>query len=1027
MENFFSPFSNLRSIKLIQNRMKAKHIFILSVILPLLCLNASYEASAKAKSKAGESKSVYTQKPQDGYAVYFTPENFGIKNDGSSDVSDALQDAINALKRSDNFGIIFIPEGKYRITKTIYIPTAIRLIGYGEKRPEFFLAKNSPGFGEPHPDDKGGAKYMFWFTSRIVEDEGNVPDANAGTFYSALSNIDLRIEDGNPYAVALRTHFAQHSFISHCDIHIGNGKAGLFDVGNEMEDVRFFGGDYGVYTTKTSPSWQFTMLNTCFQGQRKAAVRTQEGGWVIRRMSVKDCPVAIEINADRNDKIYAEGCTFENVSTAAIILGNEDCSPNQLSVRNISCRKVPTVLLSRTKGELVSAPSATYDIKELTYGLHISEMGAVGEFKTVCEMESTKNLTPMPANDIPSGPDMSRWTNIRDLGAVGDGKTDDTEAFRKAIGQYDVIYVPQGDYVVSGTVSLKENTALIGLNPISTQIMLKESTPAFSGFGSPVALLQTPAGGRNFVSGIGLNTGGYNYRAVGAKWQAGADSYMNDVKFLGVHGTMKRPSKDGPAPRIVRLSSGISTPDVPVANLAKDKAWDNQHWSLWITNGGGGVFKDIWSASTYASSGILVSNTSTPGRMYEISVEHHVRNEVTFKNVRNWEIYALQLEEEYRESPDVQGIELQNCSDMLFANLYLFRVIWVDTPLPYMVRTWGDCSNVEFYNVHNFTQMRYTADITVHDMNKGLNVLPWEFTRLTIKGDEPSVKAAQNGRITEIADGFEFIEGITSDSKGNVYFSEQRMRRIYRWDASTGMVSLVCDFPWPVLSLACDTQDRLLVCVKYTPQPGNASESKVTELEDRKGTSFSAWGNSGFEARFYAIDPSDPENTMTVLNKVETSSLTGVQRAFYPSHRWRDEYHDFEEVSRFVPEESFVAPDGVTVVPNFYDLLRSSSLCQAEPLGSIYVSDELNHKTFRAHFGKDMKVDAFGQFSNFGEFSACTDKSGNVYVADGLIYVYDRDGVCTQTIELPHRPSAVICVGDKLIATARTSLYSIDL
>lgn len=94
--------------------------------------------------------------------------------------------------------------------------------------------------------------------------------------------------------------------------------------------------------------------------------------------------------------------------------------------------------------------------------------------------------------------------------------------------------------------------------------------------------------------------------------------------------------------------------------------------SLWITNGGGGVFKDIWSASTYATNGLYVSNTQTPGRIYAMSVEHHVRNEVHFKNVSNWQVYALQLEEESRESLDCQQIELQNCSDILFANLYLF-------------------------------------------------------------------------------------------------------------------------------------------------------------------------------------------------------------------------------------------------------------------------------------------------------------------------------------------------------------------
>lgn len=978
-----------------------------------------------ASGKDAKDNSVYNMRPSDSYAVYFTPENFNIRNDGSEDVGQALQKAVNDLKKRDNFGIVFIPEGKYRISGTIYIPNAIRLVGYGRTRPEIVLADNSPGFQEADLSDKGKAKYMLWFTGAVVEDGKEVRDANAGTFYSALTNIDLRIGNGNPCAVALRAHYAQHCFISHCDIHIGNGKAGLFDVGNEMEDVRFFGGDYGIYTTKTSPSWQFTMLNTYFEGQKKAAIMTQEGGWVIRRMHVKNVPAAIEVNQGRSDKIYMEGCTFENICDAAVITGNENLSPNQLCIRNTGCRNVPVAVRFRESGQLVKAPSRIYSIGEFSHGLHVFDMSAVPEFRTIALLEPEKALPGMPENDIPPVPDMSLWTNIADLGAVGDGVTDNTEIFRKAIEQHDVIYVPQGDYVVSGTIRLKENTALIGLNPISTQIMLKESTPAFSGFGPPVALLEAPQGGNNFVSGIGINAGGYNYRAVGIKWMAGEKSYLNDVKFLGVHGTMKRPEKDSGKNRIVRVPDGISSPDNPVAHLGKDKAWDNQHWSLWITDGGGGVFKDIWSADTYSASGILVTDTSTPGKMYEISVEHHVRNEVTFRNVSNWEIYALQLEEEFRESADVQQIEMLDCHNILFANLYLFRVIWIDTPLPYAVRLWGDCSGLEFYNVHNFTQMRFTTDVTLYDINKGLSVLPWEFARLTVTGEEKAAAGLSCPGIKKIATGFEYIEGMTSDSKGNVYFSEQRMRRIHKWDAETGLVSLVCDFPWQVLSLGCDTEDNLLVCVKYYPQPGYTGEPAMKELPDRKGTTFSHWGNSGFSPRFFSIDPDRPESTMHVLEKVHSASVGPVLRAFYPAHRWRD-LHDCDDVVLHVPEYSYLAPDGKTVIPEFYDLLRSSSLVMAEPGKPVYTVDEYNHRTIRTVMNGNGIMEDLSHFADTGESGTAVSPDGSVYIIDGYIYVYDMEGNRKDVLRLPERPSSIIFggkSGDRLLVAARTSLY----
>ena len=36
--------------------------------------------------------------------------------------------------------------------------------------------------------------------------------------------------------------------------------------------------------------------------------------------------------------------------------------------------------------------------------------------------------------------------------------------------------------------------------------------------------------------------------------------------------------------------------------------------------------------------------------MYEMSIEHHVRNEIVLNHVANWELLAPQTEEEYGES-----------------------------------------------------------------------------------------------------------------------------------------------------------------------------------------------------------------------------------------------------------------------------------------------------------------------------------------------------------------------------------------
>src|ERR1700742_3841525 len=122
--------------------MKAIMIAGAFVLANWACLGAPV-ASLKTHAAA---KSYYQSRPDDADAVYFTPDKFKITADGKTDVSDELQKAITDVKDKFNFGIVFIPEGKYLISKTIYIPQAVRLIGYGKNRPQIILQKNSPGF-----------------------------------------------------------------------------------------------------------------------------------------------------------------------------------------------------------------------------------------------------------------------------------------------------------------------------------------------------------------------------------------------------------------------------------------------------------------------------------------------------------------------------------------------------------------------------------------------------------------------------------------------------------------------------------------------------------------------------------------------------------------------------------------------------------------------------------------------------------------------------------------------------------------
>lgn len=992
--------------------MKRKNVLLWSLILIIGCFVQSYAQSTPGRS-------VYSSKINDPEAVYFTPENFKITTDGKTDVSDQLQAAINKLKKDRNFGVLFIPEGTYTISKTIYIPTAIRVIGYGKNRPLIVLKKNAPGFQEANPKDKGLASYMFWFTQSTVEPGRGVNDAGASTFYSALSNVNLKIEDGNPAAVGLRTHFAQHSYVANVDIHIGKGKAGLFDVGNIIENIRFFGGEYGIYTTKASPGWQFMMVDTYFEGQRKAAVKTQEGGFAIVRMHVKNTPSAIVVDENYWEKLFMEDCRFENISGPAIQVANEGNANMQVNIRNLVCKNTPVLVKYPKSNTETKAPAAMYKVKRFVYGLQMQDLDATAEIETTYETEVLKSMPALAVSDIQQLPDVKNWVDLKSLGAKGDGLTDDTQAIQAAIDKYPVIFVPQGSYRVMETLKMKPNTVLIGLHPMATNFVLGDNAPAFGGFGAPKALIESAVGGTNVLTGIGLYTAENNYRAVACKWMSGETSLFDDVKLIGYHGTLR------PGPKVNWKWEEVKQDR---RSGGSEQLWDTQYWSLWVTNNGGGIFKNIWSANTNSTSGAYVSDTKTPGRVYAMSVEHHVRNEVRFKNVSNWKVYALQLEEEGRESSECQPLEVEKCTDMSFANLYMFRVIRVKVPHPYSIRTW-DCSNVEFLNVHNYSQIKYTTDNPLYDINTGTEVRPVEFARLFISGQTPknSTKTDPNP-VQLLAKGFEFAIGLCTDSKGNVYFAEQRMKRIYKWSAETQSLNLVADFPWEPLSLACDSQDNLLVVFRYNPQPGflvNGKPEVFTNGPDANGTSFSGWGNSGFGTLVYSIDPEKPETSLKKLERVPMSSVANVHKALYPSNRWRD-FHDFNTVSVNRNEECWIAPDGKTIIPVSYDLARACALVEAFPGKPLFAADEYDKRTVK------YDVDAKGYISNLtyfaekGEFNSIPDQHGNVYVADGEVYVFDGSGKQKEMIRIPERPSSLIFAGkDKktLYITGRAGLY----
>jgi len=977
--------------------------------------------------------SVFTTRLDDPKAVYLTAQEFGVHADGIGDDTAAIQSAIDKAEGKVREGIVFVPSGRYRLTHTLNLWPGVRLIGYGATRPVFALADKTPGF-------QTGVGVMVMFTGAspaailrsgkrvpfpppgTVPPNGDVADADEDTFYSAMSNIDFEIGDGNPAAIAIRFHVAQHAYLSHMDFHIGSGLAALTEVGNEAEDLHFYGGRYGILTGKTSPAWQFTLIDSVFDGQRDAAVREHEVGLTLIRVTFRNLPVAIDIDPHYSDELWVKDCRFEQVAKAAVIISNENSPFTEIGFENAVLNDVPTFALFREGGKSVSGKGAIYQVANFNYGLIVPGEGTTGAIGMIYDAAALSALpAPLPPA-VPALPPTSNWVNVHTLGVVGDEKTDDTAAIQAAIAAHRVLYFPSGRYRVTGTLNLKPDTVLIGLHPTLTQFDLEDSTPGFKSVGAPRPVISAPpsdsnVAGANIISGFGVYTGGINQRAVGVLWQAGEGSLVDDVRFLGGHGTGFNP-----------YNIDHTADSVPA------RRWDGQYPSLWVTHGGGGTFTDIWTPDTYAQAGFYVSDTKTPGHVYELSNEHHVRNEIIFDRVENWDINAPQTEEEAGESPDSLSLEFSWSRNITIANYHGYRVTRSRAPFPAAVRLYHS-GNIHFRNVHINAESgypicddngcgtflrasKYPYENSIQDVTHNLEVREREFAVLDIPENpstpvpaDASAVLAPGARIEKLKDGFFSISGAAVDTSGKLYFVDHHEQRIYGWSRAEGL-TIERNNPLDPVNLAFDKSGDLLVISSAGPEgtvysfrPGS-SPDQIAILTPQLAAQHPGAA---------AILPANYWNNGEFKNQLDFSTMTYKTLAQMFA----------EDVSTPKAKEYF-SPDGSVFLPagrvfqqgppdstgwRFSDNLDTYGFISALPGQRVYVSSSSEDRTYSARVAAEGTLTDLQPFAERGGESVAVDAQGNVYVANGEIFVYNPAGKLIGQIDVPERPIDIVFGG----------------
>jgi hypothetical protein len=374
--------------------------------------------------------------------------------------------------------------------------------------------------------------------------------------------------------------------------------------------------------------------------------------------------------------------------------------------------------------------------------------------------------------------------------------------------------------------------------------------------------------------------------------------------------------------------------------------------------------------------------------VYELSSEHHVRNEIRLVRAENWDLLALQTEEERGESPQALPIEITQCKNITIANYHGYRVISSYAPFPNAI-TVSESSDIRIRNLHVNSNAKVSFDNSVFDATHHAEVRAREFANLDIPGFPTSASVpvpqvlAPHAQVERLATGFFSASGGAVDAKGTLYFVDTHWQRIYKWDETNREVVLVSSDSLEPENLAFDKAGNLLVV-------------------SRNGA-----------GKVFTFRPDVPPNTISLLTPEKgpgeyLPTAVFALRGFAADRPWH--YGSAENGGGISAGDTFVS--GHTEWgTKMADVLRTFGLQKAIPGHAFYVTSESEQSTFKGIVTPSGSITDMKLFAEAGGESVTQDERGQVYVAAGQILVYSPEGKLLGKIDVPERPIDLVFGG----------------
>ena len=330
---------------------------------------------------------------------------------------------------------------------------------------------------------------------------------------------------------------------------------------------------------------------------------------------------------------------------------------------------------------------------------------------------------------------------------------------------------------------------------------------------------------------------------------------------------------------------------------------------------------------------------------------------------------------------------------------------------------------------------KFPYENAIEDVTHHLEVREREFAVLDIPGNphqppQPDASAvlAPGAEMKKLEDGFFSISGAAVDAAGKLWFVDHHNQRIYSWSEKQGL-AIERDSSLDPVNLAFDKSGNLLVLSSagpesavYSLRPSSSAEELTLQKPQPAQSHANAsvilpvnwWNNGEFK------DQLDLDTMrFATLAEMFAADVTTPKAGEYIS----------ADRSVFLPAGRVFQQGPATDTSGwrFSDNLDTYGFLTAVPGQRVYISSESEDITYSAKVNADGTLIDLKPFAQRGGESVAVDIIGNVYVANGQIFVYSPAGKQIAQIDVPERPLQLIFGGtdrNTLFILAHHALYA---